>query len=68
MLYAVSPKDRTMYSVDIMADSVVHWSIFPSGTPTAISVYIPETSRSSDGKLFKPWRNVYVGYETMQEA
>lgn len=48
MLYAVSPENRTMYSVDIMADSVVHMSIFPYGTPAAISVYIPKTSGSSD--------------------
>lgn len=53
MLYAVSPENRTMYSVDIMADSVVHMSIFPYGTPTAISVYISKTSDSTDGKLFK---------------
>lgn len=53
MLYAVSPDNQRMYSVDIMADSVVHMSKFPYVTPTAISVYIPKTSGSSDGKLFK---------------
>lgn len=53
MLYAVSPENQTMYSVDITAELVVHKSIFYYGIPTAISVYIPETPRSSQGKLFK---------------
>lgn len=47
MLYAVSPENQTMYSVDITAELVVHKSIFYYGIPTAISVYIPETPRSS---------------------